>query len=243
MQDVSLLILFVTGILFLVLACFGWGQPRAEWTIQHWSYPVQGLSEPADLFYARVYQRLKERLNEAQLPDSKVGFGPGHLFGNGTIFGARPRYLIIRYDDLVVYLYAFPLPGGLFVSYWAFSKQALWLEHPLLKYFVAFKPSSLTLYRFDVTEMCLTLIHSAVQEVLDEYAEERGLKPLEEYERRPVLQSFYAKYKQGGVMPTSYGQSGYVMPLPATMPLPTAMPLPSSGPAPHLPEENQQSNQ
>jgi hypothetical protein len=214
------------GALFLVLACFGWGQPRVDLTVEHWSRCVAGLSEPADLFYARVYQRLKARLTQASLPDSRIGFGPGHLFGNGTIFGARPRYLIIRYADTVVYVYAFPLPDGLFVSYWAFSRFTLWLEHPLLKYFAVMSPKPVTLYRYDVMELCLTVIHSALFEVIDEYCLERGLAPLEEHERRPVLHSFYAKYKQGHLPPIGYAPSGYVMPV-----APVA-PLPSSGPTP-----------
>lgn len=228
-MDPLVAVLVVVGCVFLILACYGWGQPRVDQHIERWSKCINGLSEPADLFYARVYQRLKERLNEASLPDSKIGFGPGHLFGNGTIFGARPRYLVIRYADTVVYLYAYPLPSGLFVSYWTFSKFTLWLEHPVLKYFAKMHPSPVTLYRFNVMELCLTVIHSAIYEVIDEYSVERGLKPLEEHERRPILQSFYARYKQGA-LPTT----GYVMPVQST-PFPPVMPLPPSGSAPSGP--------
>ncbi|MBV9864759.1 MAG: hypothetical protein JO316_05385 [Abitibacteriaceae bacterium] len=253
MESSVTLLLAGVGLLFLILACFGWGQPRVFHNIEHWEHAVPGLDEAADLFYARVYQRLKERLALAALPDSKIGFGPGHLFGNGTIFGARPQYLIIRYDFLVVYVYAFRLDSALFVSYWAFSKYTLWAEHPLLRYVPVWRYDPLTLYRYDVMTMCLTLIRASLQEVIDSYCEERGLKPLEEFEKRPVLQSFYAKYKLGA-MP----QNGYVMPLqhqpvqlalaqagpgaamatPAGMPLSpdgvasTPQPAPASRPAP-----------
>jgi hypothetical protein len=227
MDSLTTLVLVGVGLFLLLLACFGWGQPRVDLSIERWSKCINGLSEPADLFYARVYQRLKERLTQASLPDSKIGFGPGHLFGNGTIFGARPRYLIIRYADLVVYLYAFPLPSGLFISYWGFSKFSLWLQHPLLKYFAVFSPKPITLYRFDVTELCLTVIHSALHEVIDDYCVERGLRPLEEYEKRPILQSFYAKYKQGDLPPVSY-----VTPTGYTAPAGYSMPVQTSGPAP-----------
>lgn len=214
------------GCFLLLLACFGWGQPRIALAIEHWGKPINGLDEPHDLFYARLYQRLKERLTQAGLPDSTVGFGPGHLFGNRTIFGARPGYLIVRYSHLTIYVYAYRLPGGLYVSYWAFSKYTLWAEHPILKWLVFWRQYQMTLYQFDVTDMCLLTIHGALHEVIDEYCAERGLRPLEEFERRPVLQSFYAKYKQGNLP-----QNAYVMPLQgASLPV-SAVAMPVSGEA------------
>ena len=219
-------VLVAVGCFLLLLACFGWNQPRIALSIERWGQPIQGLDEPSDLFYARVYQRLKQRLDEVGLPDSKIGFGPGHLFGNRTIFGARPQYLIVRYSHLTIYIYAFRLPYGLYVSYWAFSKYTLWMEHPILKCLVLWRDFQMTLYQFDVTDMCLVTINSALHEVIDEYCVENGLKPLEDYERRPVLQSFYAKYKQGHLPP-----GGFVMPLPTVMPIPTVMPS-QPGPPP-----------
>lgn len=231
MNNLLEFLLLLAGFLFLFLACFGWNQPRIALSISQWSRPIEGLNEPADLFYARVYQRLKERLDEAGLPDSRIGFGPGYLFANRTIFGARPQYLIVRYSHLTIYLYCFPLPYGLYVSYWAFSKYTLWLEHPILRWLVFWKSWQMTLYQFDVTDMCLTTINSAVHEVLDDYSAERELKPLEAHERRPILHSFYAKYKQQNVPP-----AGYVMPLTSVMPLSPSGPIPlPSVPFPAMP--------
>ena len=64
-MDPFVAVLVALGCFLLFLACFGWGQPRIALAIEHWGQPVKGLDEPADLFYARVYQRLKERLGEA----------------------------------------------------------------------------------------------------------------------------------------------------------------------------------
>jgi hypothetical protein len=206
-------ILTIIGCLLLLLACFGWGQPRIGQSIAQWGKSVDSLDEPADLFYARVYQRLRENLTAAGLPDSRVGFGPGHLFANRTIFGARPQYLMVRYSHLTIYLYAFRLPQGLYVSYWAFSKYTLWQDHPILKWVLFWRMYQMTLYQFDLMDMCLATINGALHEVIDEYCEERGLKPLEEFERRPVLQGFYAKYKHGPSGQSTLPPTSYVLPV------------------------------
>lgn len=229
------IVLVAVGCFLLFLACFGWGQPLVPHSIQHWEHVVPGLDESADLFYARTYQSLKERLARAGLPDSVIGFGPGHLFGHGTVFGPRPQYLIVRYGDLVVYVYAFRLDASLFISYWAFSKSMLWAAHPLLRLLPARRPALQTLYRYDVTTMGLALIHGTIQEMLESYCEERGLKPLEEHERRPVLHSFYALYKPGypappydlpAVLPVGAG-----LPVSAGAPVPLTEPVAVAGPA------------
>lgn len=226
-MDVQVFFWVNLGLFLLLLACYGWGQPRMTLAIENWSHTVKGFDEAPDLFYARLYQRLKEALTEAQLPDATIGFGSRHLFGNRTIFGARPQYLMVRYTHLSFYIYAFPLPGGLYVSYCAFSKYTLWEDHPIIKLLLAWRNYHMTIYQYDVTDMCLGLIRGSLHQVIDSYCAERGLKPLEEYERRPVLHSFYARYKQAGASgPSTVPMAGMVLPVSTAMPAGAGSPSP-----------------
>lgn len=218
---------------FLILACFSWRQPRAILTLSRWAEPVPAGDETPDGFYTTLYNALKDRLEERQLPFSAVGFGPKHLFSTRTIFGSRPVYLAIRYQHLTYYVYAAPAPGGLFVSSWLFSKYRLWEGHPILQWVLLWKLYQQTLFQFDVTDMFHSIAHNTLMDVVNDYREEQGLAPLEEHERRPVLHSFYATMKQG-----TASANGYVLPVnttgsqspsaPIGVPLPVEPPVPSA---------------
>lgn len=230
------------GCVLLVLACLAWNQPRETDAVETRPNILKGLEEPPDLFYARTYQRLRENLERAGLPDCRVGFGSRHLFGHRTVFGARPRYLCIRYDHLTFYIYAYQLPAGLYVSYRCFSRYIKGL-------LPQWRVRRMTLYQFDIMDMCTALILGSLDEVIDAYAQERGLQPLEAHERRPVLHSFYARHRDGetpavayilpaSTLPANALPAGNAAPLgampPGAAPVGTALPV-SSGNSMHAP--------
>lgn len=188
----------------LALACVSWRQPRAIFSLARWSYFVPSASETPDGFYTRLYGELQSRLEQKQLPFSAVGFGPRHMFSTRSIFGARPVYLAIRYQHLTYYVYAAPAPNGLFVSSWLFSRYTLWEDHPVLKWVLFWRLYQMTLFQFDVLELFHGAVHHALTDVIDSYREAEGLQPLAEYEKRPALNSYYARLKQGTLPPAGY---------------------------------------
>ena len=162
-----------------------------------------------DEFYAKLYYNLKEQFEERQLPISSVGFGPKHLFSARTALSGRPVYLAIKYQDLSYYVYAAPAPGGLFVSSWLFSKYTIWEGHALMQAFMAWRQFRQTIFQADMMELFHGIAHGALTDTVDSYREEDGLAPLEEYEKRPVLHSFYARMKNG----SGPNPNGFVMPV------------------------------
>jgi hypothetical protein len=194
--------LLIAGITFFVFGSRLYGQPKVGEQISVWRTLVPVLEEPAERFYARLYQALKASLQE-RLPDTEMpveivltgmGFGPQRLFATPSLFAERPLYLLVRYQHLKCYIYAGQTPTGLFVSAWGYSDyhvgegadQRLAFTKRAWSYF-----AKQTLFQFDAALMFTTAVHEILSTTVDAYREEEGLQPLEAMERRPVLHAFY----------------------------------------------------
>jgi len=181
------------GLILLYLGFRVWGQPRDKDRVSYWQMTVQGLDEDPDVFFAQVFQALKEGLASRDVQLSGMGFGPTKLFETASVLSARPLYLQAKYKHLSYYLYLGQTPTGLFLSsrvYNSFVKgegDKGVLSYAALKYF-----QRQTMFQYDASIMFLESVHAIVLQVLDSYIEEKKLKPLEEYERRPILHAFYA---------------------------------------------------
>jgi hypothetical protein len=197
--------LLAAALVVLILGCISWGQPRVINRVWHWHYLTAGLQETPDHFYAQVYQRLEEGIQVRHLPLSGLGFGPSRLFENRTILGGQHLYLQARYKHASIYLYVAQTPNGLFISQWLFSRHHNLLGHPILRWTLLPYIYGQTLFQFDSVLMFGESFHSIVLDVLDGYIQEHGLKPMEEFERRPVLHSFYGGIAAGYGTPSGYG--------------------------------------
>jgi len=210
---VSEQLLITLGAVLFFLGCLSWFQPRVMNHVWHWHQTVSGLEESPDRFYAQIYQRLQDGVQVRQLPLSGLGFGPRHLFETRTILGGKPLYLEARYKHATLYLYIAATPAGLFISQWLFSKYTTWIDHPILKWFVLWYAYQQTLFQFDAVLMFGESVHAIVLDVLDTYIDQEGLKPLEEFERRPVLQSFYGSVAGSSPLPVGSRGGGKRLPL------------------------------
>lgn len=210
--------LLVAGAGFLVLGSRLYGQPKVGQQISAWRTLVPVLDEPADRFYARLYQALKASLQE-RLPEGMtgsdggphtsqasveqasveivltgLGFGPHRLFASPSLFAERPLYLLVRYQHLKCYVYAGQTPTGLFVSAWGYSDYHVGEGADRR---LAFTKrgwsyfSKQTLFQFDAALMFTAAVHEILSSTVDAYRQEEGLQPLEALERRPVLHAFY----------------------------------------------------
>lgn len=214
--------LILLGGVLLVLAFLSWWQPRALSAQAQWSHAMANLEEDADLFYARLYALLEARLAARPLPFSSLSIGPCSLFATRTLLGGEALYLEANYRHLTYYVYACPMPGGLYVSTWLFSRMAGWEGHPLLKWLLLWRLYRMTLFGFDALEMFHLTVHGAVLDLLDDYSRERGLPPLDEAARRPVLHGFYARRK--GAMPVISAPASGTAPIPTSL-SPTRLPF------------------
>lgn len=209
------------GLVLLVLAFLSWGQPRALFALAQWSHAMPGLDEDADQFYARLFRLLEGRLGARPLPFSSLTIGPSHLWATRTLLGGEALYLQARYQHLTYYVYACPMPGGLYVSTWLFSSMAGWEDHFLLKWLLLWRLYRMTLFGYDAIEMFHLTVHGALMDLLDDYSRERGLPLLDEMARRPVLHGFYARSKGLAALPGAA----------AVAAAPTSGALPATAPA------------
>lgn len=181
------------GFLLLYIGFRVWGQPLDKDRVSYWQTTVQGLDEDPDVFFAQVFQALKEGLASRDVQLSGMGFGPTKLFETRSIFSSRPLYLEARYKHLSYYLYLGQTPTGLFLSSRSYNKFVKGeggkgiLSYAALKYF-----QRQTMFQYDAAIIFQESVHAIVLQVLDGYIQEKKLKPLKEYERRPILHAFYA---------------------------------------------------
>lgn len=179
-----------------ILVARAWRQPRALQSSGHQPEFLPGFTEGPERFYAKVYERLQADLEASQLPFGRLSFGPRRLFSRPNPFSPRCVYLEVRYRELSYLVYALPSVGGLHISSWLFSKHERMAEHPLLKWVLWWRLSRMTLFQYDIMSLFHALVSGAVNAVIDELRAEQGLRPLEAYERRPVLRGFYGEMQQ-----------------------------------------------
>jgi hypothetical protein len=197
------LLLLVAGVFLLVLGARLYGQPTVGEQISYYPYKLPLPGEPPQRFYTRLYQAFNTSLQD-RLPDGDstpvevvltgMGFGPHRLFAAHSLFAERPLYLLVRYKHLRYYIYAGQSPTGLFISAWGYndyqsSPSELERLLPVLRALKYFKRQ--TLFQYDAALMFIDSVQGILCETLNACLQEKGLKPLEEMEKRPILHAFY----------------------------------------------------
>ena len=181
------------GLILLYLGFRVWGQLLDKDRTAYWQKTVEGLDEDPDVFYGQVYQALKEGLASRDVQLSGMGFGPTKLFETQSVLSSRPLYLEARYKHLRYFLYLGQTPTGLFLSSRFYNK---FIKGEGDKSIVSYGAHKLfqrqTMFQYDADLMFQESVHAIVLSVLDSYIQEKQLKPLEEYERRPILHAYYA---------------------------------------------------
>jgi hypothetical protein len=214
-------LLIAVGAVLLYLATIAYRQPRVADRVAYWHHSLTGLDETPDRVYAQVYQALKEGLRLRGVSLSGMGFGPSLLFETHSVFSHRPLYFCARYQHLTYYFYVSQVPTGLFVSTSLYSKFVKGAGEKKFSTIAAHRYfQKQTMFQFDATLMFQETVHALVLEVLDRYIGEENLKPLEEYERRPVYHAFYQSYVPAPPTPIFTVLPGAVLPgtiLPGTV--------------------------
>jgi hypothetical protein len=191
--------IYALGLLFLLAALFFfvfgsrlYGQPRVKDRVGHWHHTFPDLDTQPDTIYTGVYQALRSSLQERDVALYGLGFGPTRFFARASLLAERPLYLHVRYRHLSYYLYAGQTPAGLFVSSWFYDKYLLGEQRLLAPTKKAWRYfSKQTLFEHDAALMFVLSVHELVTGLLNEQLVEKGLQPMEELERRPILHAFY----------------------------------------------------
>lgn len=151
--------------------------------LSSWHRTFEGMRQSTQEFYAAIETAIKERT----IPDVKIA---RIEFKEGGMFSSKREYLHIKRGDLTMYLCGAPFGNGFFVSSRLIAEGSFLdgvLGEGLLKAIV--KPD--TFFKVDSTQMYLSLVHSAVVEVLDSLTTKQSLPTLTAEDRRPVMREFY----------------------------------------------------
>jgi len=155
---------------------------------------VEGLQQSSSDFYAASEQHLAEH----RLTDVKLERVNLH---QGGPFSPKRQYLQITREGHVYHLCAAPYGNGFFVSSWLGEyEHGFWAWVATLPYIGALvrlvrnfvKP--LTYYRIDTAEMFHAVVHSSVMKALDAAMNARGMKPLSEAARTPVMRNLFDRF-------------------------------------------------
>lgn len=166
-----------------------WNRP--DTADSHWNTLIRGLEISPSQFYSAVGLAINER----KIPEVHMAVMD---VKEGGIFSAKRQYLRVSRRELVLDICGAPFGDSFFVSSWLGPKPAgcllslifvipftagLYLKH--------LRP--LTYYHADTASMFLTAVHSALQKVIDQFIEARGLRKLSEDERKPINRDFFRR--------------------------------------------------
>jgi hypothetical protein len=97
-----------------------------------------------------------------------------------------------------------PIAGSFMLSFLALAvwfgihMDAALLRTPIVSYFYEKYFRAITFYRFDLACMFQKSVQSAVEKIIDEISTEKGIKPLSELERRPVMRELFMAGSSNG---------------------------------------------
>ena len=160
--------------------------------ISHWSQMLPGLNQSSDEFYKEVEDRVAaESLRE--IKTERV------ILSEGGIFSNKREYLQVKRGEHVFHVCAAPYGHNFFISYWLGEMESglwAWIAKwpffgPLVTRFL--KP--ITYFKIDTAGIFQTLIHGAIMETLDGWAQTKGIKALTPDERKPLMRDFFSQIK------------------------------------------------
>ncbi len=163
---------------------------NADAIISHWNTMLQGVQASSQTFYQSVEDTIRSHhVKDVQL--SHVDFAEGGLLS------ARRTYLQAARKDHVFHICAAPFGDGFFISWWLGEAERgfrAWLSNlPYVGRLFRALLKPLTYYQIDTALMFQSVTHGAVLEVIDGLTNAKGQRALSEFDRKPVMKSFFGK--------------------------------------------------
>jgi hypothetical protein len=151
--------------------------------MSHWGTMIEELSASVQTFYTDIEEAIQRR----SVPDLQVSRAVSR---EGGPLSANREYLQVRRNEYVFHICGAPFANGFFVSYWLGEYQGFWrsliASFPMADLLFAGLLRPLTYYRIDTANMFLSLVHTAVLEVVDGMIEAKGVRKLSEADRKPI---------------------------------------------------------
>ncbi len=163
---------------------------KADRIHAHWHYSFSNLQESPQKFYNNLVQAISQR----KLPGIDISRVE---YREGGVFSGKRLYLRVQRKEYIFDICAFPFGSGFYFSWWLGEKLSLFwylvmvipfLGIPLM---TIFRPE--TYFRFDSAVMFMDSISFAVFEVIDGITKAKGLRPLTDLEKKPILSDFFKR--------------------------------------------------
>lgn len=115
----------------------------------------------------------------------------------GNIFSPKRRYIRVRWKDYQYDICAAPFGNGFFVSWWLFYKdtlgQIIISKIPLIGKWLVKSLYPITYYKIDTASMFMSYAQSSVLKVIDDITNNKGVRALNESEKKPVLNNIFIR--------------------------------------------------
>ncbi len=163
---------------------------QADKSLAHWHQTIENLHESPQRFYNNLVQAISQR----KLPDIDIS---RIEYREGGVFSAKRLYLRVKRKEYIFDICAFPFGNGFFFSWWLGEKLSLFWSLVMVIPFLGiplmaiFRPQ--TYFRYDSALMFMDSISSAVLEVIDGITKAKGLRPLTDLEKKPILSDFFKR--------------------------------------------------
>ncbi len=166
---------------------------RTNPPFSNWHTTRQGLEFSSQDFFSLLESAIKEKkLKDIKLSRIKMG--------EGGVFSASREYLRVSRKRMVFDICGAPFGNGFFVSWWQADIPSglvsFLYDIPVVSWFVGFFERMVapeTYYSYDTRIMYQSLVHSAVVEVVDQISKDKGLRALNEDEKKPIMKNFFTQ--------------------------------------------------
>ena len=153
----------------------------------YWHKLFENLEYSPIQFYSHVDDAIKAR----KIPAVRV---TRTKYKEGGMLSADREYLVIQRERLQFTICAAPFGTGFFVSLRLTDGGnpdgcgcGCLIALPLVGHLYEYLFRRETIYTIDRRHMYLDAVHGAMVDAIDEMTREKGIKPLTELERRPIL--------------------------------------------------------
>ncbi len=167
--------------------------------LSHWHQLVANLNHSSQDFY----RALEGRLESAEIPSASCSRVEHSERG---VLSAKREYLRVKRDEFTFDICAAPFGSGFFVSSWLVTQTgclrwlvvACWyIFSPImwLLYICRLIHRPKTYYEIDTELMFQSAVHGAVVATLEDLLDVRGVRPLSDSEKKPIMRELIGKMR------------------------------------------------
>jgi hypothetical protein len=171
----------------LLIAIFKKGIPTLN---GHWNTLLDEFQYSTKDFYKLLTKELQSHgINKISITNKSLS--------TGNALSKKRLYLRVSWKSYTYDCCCSPFGNGTFISWWMFSKKTgfelLISKIPFVGNYLAQAFFPKTYYSVDTTSMFMTYAQSSVLKVIDDITKEKGVRPLSETDKKPILRDVFKR--------------------------------------------------